>query len=161
LYRFDGSRFVAWDDASDASLPASAVTSVCVTRNGNLWVGFSDGAGVREFDGTRVLTRDHGVHMSGSVTDIVEDRTGTIWAVIDGVLYSLRNGTWRKASIPWRETSGRVLQAYVSRSGGLWIATRWGVFRHLDTPDTFVPEANGFIWGVSEDAAGTFWTTDI
>src|SRR5260221_11948663 len=26
LYRFDGSRFIAWDDSSDVPLPASAVT---------------------------------------------------------------------------------------------------------------------------------------
>ena len=161
LFRFDGSRFAAWEDISDTPLPNSAVSSVCISRDGSLWVGFADGAGIRRVSNGQVRTVNDGIQTSGSVSDLVEDGAGTVWAVVDGALYSLSGDHWKKTTIPWRTTAGRVLQAYISHEGMLWIATRWGVFRHVNNTQTFVTEAAGFIWGISEDATGTFWTTDI
>jgi signal transduction histidine kinase len=161
LYRFDGSRFVAWDDLSDAPLPVAAVTAVHVGRDGSLWIGFADGAGVRRIRNGVVSNVELQVPATGSITDLAEDATGTVWAVADGVLWAATGERFHEVAIPWRGASGRVLQAAISREGVLWIATRWGVFRHNPASHTFTLQANGFIWGLSEDQTGTFWTTDI
>jgi signal transduction histidine kinase/ligand-binding sensor domain-containing protein len=161
LFRFDGSRFAAWEDTSDTPLPASAVTAVYVARDGSIWVGFADGGGIWRISNGHLEPQDHGLTMSGAIADLVEDGAGTIWAVIDGVLYSLVDNRWQNAAIPWRTSSGRVLQTYVSHDGDLWIATRWGIFHRSMKTQTFLPAATGFIWGISEDPSGTFWTTDI
>ena len=42
LFRFDGSRFTAWNTMSDAPLPPVAVVALCVTRRGNLLVGLAE-----------------------------------------------------------------------------------------------------------------------
>jgi signal transduction histidine kinase/ligand-binding sensor domain-containing protein len=161
LYRFDGSRFVAWDDLGDSSLPPAAVTAVSAGRDGSLWVGFADGAGVWRIRNGRASNVSLQVAPTGSVTDLVEDSKGVIWAVADGVLYAAADNHFRPVDIPWPGPSGRVLQAAISREGELWIATRWGVFRHLNSSNKFLIQAKGFIWGLSQDRSGTFWTTDI
>ena len=161
LYRFDGSRFVAWDDLSDTPLPPAAVTAVTVGRDGSLWAGLADGAGIRRIRSGRASNVELPVPRTGSVTDVVEDGMGTVWAVADGVLYALADNRFDAVDIPWPSASGRVLQAAVSREGELWIATRWGVFRHLNGAHRFTLQATGFIWGLSEDRSGTLWTTDI
>src|SRR5262249_6070013 len=109
LYRFDGSRFVAWDDLSDTPLPAAAVTAVDVGRDGSLWVGFADGAGVRRIRNGRASNVSLQVAPTGSVTDLVEDSKGVIWAVADGVLYTAADNDFRPVEIPWPGSSGRVL----------------------------------------------------
>jgi signal transduction histidine kinase/ligand-binding sensor domain-containing protein len=160
LLRFDGSRFLAWDSLSDAPLPRAAVTALYVSHDRALWVGFGDGAGIRRIDGWQVDAHERGPSTSGPITDIVENRDGTMWAVADGRLFVRRGDAWDPVDLPWPDEPGRVLHAYVSPHGQLWIATRWGVFQAIDDR-RFRFVAAGFIWGVTEGADGTMWTTDI
>src|SRR2546427_6798010 len=39
LYRFDGIRFAAWKPSSGEQIPDSSVLSLCVARDGSLWIG--------------------------------------------------------------------------------------------------------------------------
>src|SRR5215470_17428012 len=41
LVRFDGVRFVTWDNVGGTLLPRVPVRSLFVSRDGDLWVGFS------------------------------------------------------------------------------------------------------------------------
>src|SRR6185503_14213664 len=89
LLRFDGLRFTHWDVLSDDALPKSSVSALCVARDGSLWVGFADGGGVRRLRDGRIASGQPRGRL-GSITDLVEDGHGAIWAVGDGVLYRLR-----------------------------------------------------------------------
>jgi ligand-binding sensor domain-containing protein/two-component sensor histidine kinase len=166
LFRFDGWSFAAWDALSDTSVPPSAVTALCVSRDGSLWAGFAEGKGVRHIRNGAVRFENTNEGGPPSATDLIEDREGTIWAVGDGALYRLRNHTWEHVVLPWNPgpvdaliTTG-VLQLYVSRNGDLWVGTRWGVFRRDSATDRFQIMSDRHIWGISEDEDGVVWTSD-
>ena len=87
LFRFDGARFTGWNQLSDDLLPDGSVTALRVAADGSLWVGF-DRAGVRK------LSNGRNVPIAGNsrldkVTDLIEDRQGTMWAVADSGLNRL------------------------------------------------------------------------
>src|SRR5206468_612695 len=43
LYRFDGLHFVAWEPSFGEQTLGSSVWSLCTSRDGSLWIGFSSG----------------------------------------------------------------------------------------------------------------------
>src|SRR5580765_582830 len=68
LFRFDGSRFTAWEVMSETPLPASAVTALSVSSDGSLWAGLADGAGVHRIHDGQVQARTEGLDPVGAVT---------------------------------------------------------------------------------------------
>ena len=162
LFRFDGSRFTAWNTMSEEPLPAVAVVSLCVTSRGSLLVGLAEGAGIREIhNGTLSEITRKGLRVSDSVTELVEDRDGTVWMVTGREFYALRDGAWQKVALPWPHREGTVTQPIVSSNGDLLVGTRWGVFRRAARTAAFELVSNEYVWGVHQDANGTIWTTDI
>ena len=160
LFLFDGSRFLPWEFVGDSPLPESVVTALCVLRDGSVLIGFADGGGVRRIRDGRVQPQDQGGERLGYVSNLVEDHSGTIWAVADGSLYKLLRGYWQRVSLVWMAREASVRQAFVSKDGELWVGTEWGVFRRSNESSTFQRMAAGHIWGISEDMAGIIWTTD-
>jgi signal transduction histidine kinase/ligand-binding sensor domain-containing protein len=167
LFRFDGSRFTAWNAIGDAPLPAAPVRALCVTSRGSVLVGLADG-GIREIhNGTMTEVTRMGLRTAEAVTELVEDRAGTLWMVANRELHTLRGdgarggARWQKVELPWRFREGLVLQPYVSRNGDLWIATRWGVFHRAASHDAFELVSTEYVWGIHEDGSGAMWTTDI
>jgi signal transduction histidine kinase/ligand-binding sensor domain-containing protein len=160
LVRFDGAQFTAWSALSDDPLPPGAVTALHVAADGDLWVGFDSG-GVRRLSGTRVVPLRASLDQLSQVTDLVQDPAGDMWAVADGALHVLRGGVWKPVRLPWTVAPGRVLQPVIFKDGSLWVATRWGVFRRVDQQDTFRLEDDRYVWGLTDDASGGVWITDI
>jgi signal transduction histidine kinase/ligand-binding sensor domain-containing protein len=162
LFRFDGSRFTAWNTMSETPLPSVAVRALHVKRNGNLLIGLGDGAGIRELrDGTVMPIANAGLPKIGAVTGIAEDHDGRLWLVANRVFYTLTDQGWQKVELPWNFREGMVLQPYVSGNGDLWVATRWGVFRRRATAEPFELVSSEYVWGIDEDSRGIMWTTDI
>jgi signal transduction histidine kinase/ligand-binding sensor domain-containing protein len=161
LFRFDGSSFTPWNTLSRAPLPAVAVRAVYVTRRGTLLVGLADGAGVREVRGGALQDLSYTGLPNDDVTELVEDHDGVIWSVSGRVLHRLRDRAWQTVDLPWPVRPGLVLQPYVSRSGDLWVGTRWGVFRRSAKADTFERVSDQYVWGLTEDDRGAIWATDI
>jgi signal transduction histidine kinase/ligand-binding sensor domain-containing protein len=160
LVRFDGSRFSAWDGISDAVLPDAPVLSLHVSRDGTLWVGFGDGAGIRRIRGMQVLPAEGGEKLT-TVRYLAEDTTGTIWAMSDFQLFARRDNAWQRVTLPPKARANRVHQPFVDSAGDLWIATRWGMFRQRRGTSTFESLSDDYAWGVTEDASRAIWTTDI
>src|SRR5436190_19019454 len=158
LFRFDGARFTAWNQLSDDPLPEGSVTALRVAADGSMWVGF-DRAGVRRLSGARNIEIAAATTLD-RVTDLVEDRAGTMWAVADGALHVLRHGAWQPVQLPWKDQPGRVLQPAVLADGALWVSTRWGVFRHTGEEDAFQLVSAGHTWGLTSDREAAVWTTD-
>ena len=161
LLRFDGVRFTAWDSIGDAPLPKSSASALWVARDGTFWVGFTKG-GVRHIRAGRLHAEEQPRGDLPSVTDLIEDGLGTMWAVSDGQLFRLRGQQWERSEVWWNGREPRVLHLFVSRKGELWIGTSGlgGVFRHDGQTGTFQRMAAGSTWGIGEDAAGNMWTTD-
>lgn len=161
LFRFDGSRFTAWEQLSEAPARDAAVRSLLLDRAGGLWIGFANRAGVGLMRGRTVQRFDAGLEDLDAVTELVQDGRGVMWAIADRGLFRLQGERWVSVPLPWKTRDGQVLQPFVTRAGQLWLGTRWGVFRHDSSSDTFQLVADDHVWGLSEDAAGRLWTTDI
>ena len=161
LLRFDGARFTPWNSLSDTPLPASSASALLVAHDGTLWVGLSD-AGVRHIRGAQMRAADQPAGSLGPITDLAEDHHGSIWAINDGSLFKVDNGTWRPLPL---DLNGRRMTAqrlFVARDGTVWVATAaGGIFRWDDRRGAFEHVAAGFAWDVHEDAAGRMWRTDV
>jgi len=161
LLRFDGVRFTPWDQAHDPAMPRAPVTALWVARDDTLWVGFV-GSGVVRLRHGRIRAEDQIAGALGSVTDLAEDRTGTMWAVGDGRLFRTHGRAWEKAPLTWNSAEPTTLHLFVTAGGELWVGTaQGGVFRYDDRAGAFVRMAPGFTWGIGQDAGGGIWTTDI
>ena len=159
LLRFDGSRFTRWEPVNGAALPGVPISALCLSRDGGLWIGFA--GGIRRIRDGRLDTRAQPPDTLDSVTDLIEDPHGTLWAVRAGALYKLQGNQWKKLSVLGSGRDPTVQHPYVRRNGELWISTARGLFRRIEETDTFERVAPGFLWGMSEDARGDVWITDI
>lgn len=161
LLRFDGWRFTPWDRLSSTPVPAAPVRAVQIAKDGRLLVGFANRAGVGEMRGSQFALHDHGLEGLDSVTDLVEDGRGVMWAIADRALYTLHSDRWQRVRLPWATREGQVQDLYVNRRGQLWVGTRWGVFEHLESSNSFRRVTDAHTWGIAEDPAGRMWTSDI
>jgi ligand-binding sensor domain-containing protein/two-component sensor histidine kinase len=160
IVRFDGARFTRWDAIHSTPLPRADVRALSFARDGTLWVGFDRADGtvtVAALRNGEVLSVSKGTPPHESVTSVVEDHAGSVWAVSDGALYRLRLGSWdviRNSALAHEVVSVRE----DSRSN-LWIGTRQGVFRTRDG-ESFELVAEGIARETSESPDGALWMTD-
>jgi signal transduction histidine kinase len=161
LYRFDGLHFTAWSRFADLHVPAAPAHGLWQARDGSLWVGFAQGEGVGRIQDGRLTRYRGGLTRIDTVTDLVEDAQGTMWAIGDRALFTLDGDDWRKVALPWKTIEGQVFHVYAARDGHVWVATRWGVFRRDAVTGTFRLVADDLVWGLGEDARGEMWATDI
>ena len=159
LFRFDGTRFTPWDALGEAPLPASPVSALHIARDGTLWVGLANRAGVARIKGRTVDLIDAGPLRT--IMALVEDREGTIWAVSDPDLYRLAGRTWHPVPVRFADRDVRVVNAHVIAGGDLWVGSPSGLFITRDRGRSFAKEADGWVWSAIHDAAGGMWVTDI
>ena len=163
LFRFDGSRFTAWNTMSDTPLPAVAVEAAVrhQARRACWSAGRGRAASGKSATARCASSRATGCERSDAVTELVEDRDGTLWMVTDRELYTLRGAEWQKVELPWPFREGTVTQPIVSRTGDLLVGDTVGRLPPRPPGATFELVSNEYVWGIHEDAAGTIWTTDI
>jgi signal transduction histidine kinase/ligand-binding sensor domain-containing protein len=155
LVRFDGQTF----RLGVPGLPEGEVTTVRASRDGSLWVALNDGRVSRlNFDGTLKTFGPGDGLTAGRVTELLEDRQGTVWAGAPGGLFRFRDGKWAAVG-----AVGAVNSLYEDRHGNLLVgSTRLGAMmleantdqlKELGTSRTTV---NSF----SEDPSGGLWAND-
>jgi signal transduction histidine kinase/ligand-binding sensor domain-containing protein len=160
LLRFDGWRFFLWDSLSDTPVRGSTKT-LTVAKNGGLWVGSVDPASVGRIRDGKLQRYDAGLEGLDAVTAVVEDGSGTAWAIVDWDLYRWNENKWQKVTLPWKSRAGQVRHVFASRSGTLWVGTRWGVFEQIAGTAGFRLASDEHVWGIDEDRQGRIWTTDV
>jgi PAS domain S-box-containing protein len=110
------------------------IRSVLVTRQGELWIGTSNGAGV--FDGRKFDRRGSEKGLPGpSVRRIVEDAAGRLWFCCDrwpntkipGGLAVLDHGQWRSFSPKEGIPSDHVVNFFEDSNGRQFVLTNRGV----------------------------------
>src|SRR5258708_31233327 len=80
LYRFDGLRFAAWKPSSGQQLPDSSVLSLCVARDGSLWIGFGSG-GITQLRHGHLKNYSHADGVpTGGILSVVEYPNGSFRA---------------------------------------------------------------------------------
>src|SRR6266550_695181 len=123
LYRFDGLHFVAWEPTSGEQILVSSVLSLCTSRDGSLWIGFSSG-GISQLRNGHLKNYSHADGVpDGGILSIVEDGIGSIWAGGQYGLSKLDSGSWHKvgAELGYPAPGAQVL--FVDSRKNLWVAT--------------------------------------
>lgn len=158
LVRFDGFEFVRWDDIGSAPLPGGLVRAVLHGRDGSLWMGFADTAGVaRLLDGRLTLyTRADG--LPANVLALAEDASGTIWAGGRGGIARFSDEQWQAFDLHGAD----VYSLYIDRRQTIWAGTATGTHRLSPGTTAFhtIAGSPDFVQSFAEDRAGTVWVTD-
>ena len=84
-----------------------------------------------------------------------------MWVVGDGTLSRLDGAGWRKFTMTAGGRGARVRQVSRLRNGELVVATWAGIFTRNEHVDRFERISTHVSWGLTEDAGGRIWTTDI
>ncbi|MBS1529588.1 MAG: hypothetical protein JSU01_04735 [Bacteroidetes bacterium] len=123
--RYDGKEFVPW--ARQNGMPGNFVNTVFVDKSDNVWFGTQSGLS-RLTKGkitTLKLPADIGV---GRVRNVVQDSSGTVWAIINSRLFKVKGNT---VSETWVGDTirGTLSCLFIHRSGRLMAALyRKGIY---------------------------------
>jgi signal transduction histidine kinase/ligand-binding sensor domain-containing protein len=154
------------DQESQRTAGGNAITALCPSRSGELWVGTPTIGLMRFHPGTRKL--EHFRHdssadkslISNSVMSIFEDRSGSLWV---GTAVGLdRFDSVSKTFSHYRRTeAGKdgeiVSKIYEDKRGELWIGTDRGLFTFDRTSLRFKQRWNGAVSAILEDRSGALW----
>lgn len=128
------------------------VKSLCLDRNGSLWVGTKNGLKILE--NGRFHTFHYEYYTPGSIShdsicDIFRDQQGTMWlgTYYGGVCYHSLQSTQFKSIVSkpgTNELSGNVISDIVEdRDGSLWIGTNSGGLNHMRADGLFEHISSG------------------
>jgi len=175
LYRFDGLRFAAWKPSSGQQFRDSSVLSLCVARDGSLWIGFGSGGITQLRDGhLKNYSHADGVP-TGGILSVVEDANGSIWAGGQYGLSKLDSGGWRQVGTELGYPAPGAQVIFVDRRGNLWVATDgfdFGLGKDSVRRNTILTlaanakrfaatqEAVGQVWMMAEAPDGEVWIAD-
>ena len=136
ILRFDGVRFVPWDELASVPNPRASVRALCATRDGALWFGIGEpgGIGVLRNGVIRMYGESDGLP-AGLVMALVEGPDGVLWAVG-------RFGALRLAGDRWERSDeglppGAVYELRFDPDGALYAATADGVFMRAAHAEKF------------------------
>ncbi len=165
LVRFDGVRFVSWDEIGRAPLPKQRVKAALVSRDGSLWIGYGEAeGGVTRIRHGEALHYGPGDGLSrGPVTEIIEDPAGTVWVSNAAGLFRFSGQAWEglppAVGVPERP----IQTALIDRTGNVLVATPSAIYRLAADGEVFdqVEVSDGFRGRmISEAGSGTLWVTD-
>jgi ligand-binding sensor domain-containing protein len=175
LYRFDGLHFVGWEPSFGEQILGSAVWSLCTSKDGSLWIGFSSG-GISQLRNGHVKNYSHADGVpDGGILSIVEDGEGSIWAGGQYALSKLDSGHWRQVGAESGYPAPGAQVLFVDRRGTLWVATdglNFGLSKdpvRRNTILSLAPNAKSFaatresvgqVWMMAEAPDGDVWIAD-
>jgi len=175
LYRFDGLHFVAWEPSLPEQIPGSAVWSLCTSRDGSLWIGFSSG-GISQLRNGHLKNYSHADGVpDGGILSMVEDGNGSIWAGGQYGLTKLDGGSWQQVGAASGYSAPGAQVLFVDRRGTLWVVTdgldfglsrdpvrRNTILRLPHNAKSFVAtrESVGQVWMMAEAPDGEVWIAD-
>jgi PAS domain S-box-containing protein len=169
LSRYDGYNWRNYT-TSNSSLPSSLVRCVLPTRDGLLWVGTDQGAGVFDPKKGTFDRRGSEKGLAGpSVRRIYEDPDGTVWFCADrwpetsttGGLASWKNGVWTRYRVADGLPSEDAMNYLRGSKGRQFVMTTRGVAerrgeRWRPLPEPGLPTGT-LVWAMAEAADGTLF----
>jgi signal transduction histidine kinase/ligand-binding sensor domain-containing protein len=156
LIRFDGFRFIPAAAVITGTLPRTGATAVFATASGALLVGFSGGE-VARIEGLVVRAGRLPSQSVGRVDALVEDAHGTVWVVAQGRAYRQRDGRWEEVLVDTPRV--RIVNAYLGRSGRLYLTSNRGVYGETAVPGVFAQLSQDHAYAASESPEGDLWST--
>lgn len=124
------------------SLPASAVTCMATDRDGNVWIGTSEGVARRTARGFSDFTVEQGLP-DNAVTSIVSKRRGEVWVGTAGGVARYADGKWTAYTADNGLCNNDVRDLAGDNSGNLWVGTAGGISRFDGSTWTTFNTGNG------------------
>jgi signal transduction histidine kinase/ligand-binding sensor domain-containing protein len=162
LYRFDGVRFILFHSATGPILRGESVQCLLADPDGSLWVGFNSASISHIKDGAVInYEKEDGVPFS-TITAIVKDRSGVIWAATTSGMIRLDRSHWTIPGPEWAAPTVTCLTAYLDRNGGLWVGTMDQLFYLAEGKHKFQVAADHlhFVADIKESRDGTLWIAE-
>ena len=165
LYSFDGRTFTPFQPRTgDPEMPAGAIETLLVARDGTIWAGFSAGGIARiqqgrvthysQADGKPVVRVDH----------LGQSFKGDVWALADQqrLLKLGADGDWHAQPTPLGDAGGRVYSFFIDSSDTLWLAQGGRLYRRPHDQAQYVPtEAEAeWVFGFAETRDHSLWVSD-
>ena len=147
LARFDGVRFVGFDQRTQPDWSSDEINALCASRGGDLWVGTLDG-GLLRFRGGAFT---HVPLPSATVRALHEARDGTLWVAMDRGLARLRKGGSPDVAEMFAATY--VYAFHEDPDGSMWLGTSGGLYVHRQ--GEFEPA--GVQFGLPYGAVNAIW----
>lgn len=159
LVRYDGVRFVTFDDANTPLLRNSFVTDLAEAPDGALWVATRGGVVVYR-DGRLEAPPIAGQRALEFVRAVEIDRAGAVWIGTRDGLYRTEGGKMRRIATAEGLNSDRIRCILADRHGRVWIGTDVGLnelaggrFVRDAVTDAVREQVNSII----EDRRGDLW----
>jgi signal transduction histidine kinase/ligand-binding sensor domain-containing protein len=161
LLRFDGSRFTAWPPPEmDAPLPTAPVHALVGAPDGSLWVGFGGGGGVVRIRRREIVRYSTSDGAPPGVTDMIQDRQGTIWVATRRGLYRCIDGKWAVVGAEEGFEASDASSIYEDRDGQLWVGTGRGIYRKNGDRFALSDATVLGVQSLAADESGAIWATD-
>jgi signal transduction histidine kinase/ligand-binding sensor domain-containing protein len=159
LARFDGVRFVTFDEHNTPALRSSRVTSLFEAADGTLWIGDESGQITRYRNGQFEAVPFSPAWSGGKIYDIVTDETGDAWVVNEpGELARVRDGL---VLIPRVGQATKLVNLIHTTDGTIWIARdgQVSVLEHdrLRAVQLDETNPNSYVQGICASRDGGIW----
>ncbi len=144
VVRFDG---VSFERNLGDALPGESASTMFVDRDGDLWVGFTDGRIARRHHGV-FSEVDQGLPKAGRIVwSITQDDGGRIWATSGYGLYYLEGSSWLEVG---RDVGSSPTSVYgiagMLDDGRLFVANNKKVWFQIPGTMSFQPGDSKEIW---------------
>jgi signal transduction histidine kinase/ligand-binding sensor domain-containing protein len=160
LYRFDGTTFSLFQSAAgDPPLPRITIYTLCVARDGTIWVGFRLGGVAAIRNGhVKLYGVEEGLPPN-TTNQILQANDGTMWAIAGLHLWQLRGDRWQRESPSEPFSSERVYKMFFDKAGTQWVGTNKWVYRRAPNQEKFeaTNEVGGELIQFVESPDGSFW----
>jgi ligand-binding sensor domain-containing protein/signal transduction histidine kinase len=159
LVRFDGARFVLFDNNNTPEMQSSRVTSLYEDREGNLWIGHETGEVTRYSRGRFSAVASTREGKRRKISAIGQDEDGEVWLMTEeGLMTRVRDDL---SLIPPAGNAPGQLAFTIDRARHIWLA-RQGRLSRLEhgklLPVEFPGEtAEPYVQGVCASADGGVW----
>lgn len=157
LVRFDGVRFVVFNDNNTPALKNSRITSLFEAADGTLWIGHETGDVTRYKDGRFEAVPLRVEWSQRKIFSIGADDAGDVWLLnSDGFLARVRDG---KVLVPESGNSAAILEMASDHRGQLWVARNGKVseVRHGEVHALSFNQANSYVQGICPASDGGLW----
>jgi ligand-binding sensor domain-containing protein/signal transduction histidine kinase len=159
LVRYDGARFVTFDEANTPLLRNSFITDLAEAPDGTLWIATRGGVVVFR-DGALAAAPIAARPALEFVRAVEIDRRGAVWIGARDGLYRSERGAMQRVTTAAGLNSDRIRSILADRQGRVWIGTDAGLnqfaggsFVHDAITGAFREQVNAIV----QDHAGNLW----
>jgi signal transduction histidine kinase/ligand-binding sensor domain-containing protein len=157
LMRFDGVRFVVFDNNNTPELEDKGITCLFEDGAGTLWIGHSSGGVTRYKNGRFENQEVRAKWGGGAIKAINQDEHGDLWLLNDtGLLARLRDGL--VLSPPGGPVTG-LAQLARCKNGALWVARNGTVSQVMESQAVVLEagDANDYVEAIGAARDGGLW----